>query len=134
MLVVSGATCAASWSSYGSGLAGTLGVPALVASAAPVIGTTIDVQLGNAAGVGALALLHIGLVPAGLPAKGGTLWLVPLLSVGFVLPAGGVALPLAIPADTALCGFPLYFQLTHLDAGAPVGVAFTPGLRLDFGG
>ncbi|MCB9898931.1 MAG: hypothetical protein H6825_13080 [Planctomycetes bacterium] len=125
----------ASATPFGAGLAGTLGVPALTASAPPEIGGSTTITFGNSAGTPTLAVLFLGLAQASLPFKGGTLHTDPLVTVPIVgLPTPSLALPLAIPYDTWLCGFELWLQGAEADPGAIRGSALTPALVLTFGG
>lgn len=124
----------ASWSNYGSGHPGTLGVPSLASSASPVLGTVPDVLLGNSTGALTVGAVFFGVAAASVPTPwGGTALVQPLVSSSLVLPPAGAALPLAIPLDPALCGFVLYAQGVVIDAGASAGIAFTPGLAYVLG-
>lgn len=123
-------------STYGTGHAGTLGVPTLDASDDPVLGTTIDLLLGNAAGTPTFAALALGLTAAGVPTPfGGTLlvgaFLVPPITVP--LPSAGAAFALPIPAATTFCGMSLFAQSVQIDAGAGGLLAFSTGLALRLG-
>jgi hypothetical protein len=128
--------CFAGWSNYGAGHPGFLGVPSLTLSANPVIGATVDLQASNSFGFGALqGTVYLGLAPAQIPTSwGGDLLLIPFLVIPLSIPSAGLNLPLAIPNDEALCGFQAFFQVLMADFTAqPAGIAFTPGLQLDFG-
>lgn len=128
--------CIASASNYGAGLAGTAGVPGLAASAPPVLGTSFDVLMGNAAPAPAPALLALGWSPADAPTPwGGALLVDFVVTEGFVLPLAPAVgtRALAIPAGPTFCGLVLYAQLAHLDPGAVLGVAFSRGLALALG-
>ncbi|MFO0981445.1 MAG: hypothetical protein U1E76_06760 [Planctomycetota bacterium] len=124
----------ASWLNYGSGWPGTNGVPPFTASGDPVLCQTVTLDLGNSLGAATQCALFIGLAPADLPTVyGGHLLLLPMTSVMLGLPAGGLALPGALPCDSALLGVSLYLQALEVDAGASRGVSFTPGLQLILG-
>lgn len=124
----------ASWSNYGAGFPGALGVPALTLRADPVLGTTVTADLGDSTGIGTIAVVLIGNLAAQIPTrKGGDLLLVPFTSVVITVPAGGTTLVDDIPDDEALCGLTLYVQALELDAAAAKGVSFTAGLLLEFG-
>ena len=126
--------CPASWQNYGSGWPGANGVPPLVASADPVLGTSIDVLLGNSAGVATTAVFFAGLSQASLPTGwDGILLVTPTWVVPMPLSVDGAALPLEIPDDLALCGLAGYLQALELDGGASDGVSFTEGLELLLG-
>lgn len=116
---------------YGAGHPGTNGVPSLALSAAPRIGTTPDLVIGNSSNAATQGALCFGVARASLPTPiGGTL-LVQLLGTATV-PVGlpNTKLPLAIPDEAALCGGVVMLQVLMLDAAASHGVSFTPGLEL----
>ncbi|MBL8901054.1 MAG: hypothetical protein JNM84_25720 [Planctomycetes bacterium] len=123
--------CEASSTVYGSGYAGTLGIPTLTTSARPILGTSVDLLVSNAAGVPVPGLLLIGVerlvIPSGF---GGDLQTLPWITSSFALPVSGAAVPFYVPLDPLLCGAVLYLQALHLDGGATYGIAFTPGLEL----
>jgi hypothetical protein len=124
----------ASWDIFGTGLAGTQGVPALLLGNDPVIGTTAQIVMDTMAPGAVIAWIHLGFAQAAIPAKGGTLYVNPISSIPLPLPAGPTVLALAIPPDAALALGPLMLlQLTVPDAGAPVGWSFSQLLRIDFG-
>jgi len=124
--------CPASASNYGAGLAGLNGIPTLAASAAPKVATSINVNMSNASGASASAMLVIGLSSVSAPLLGGTLLVNPFVVFGFPLPAAGASIPWNnIPANPA-CNS-IYLQLLHLDTGATYGLAMSPGLKLDAG-
>jgi Tol biopolymer transport system component len=124
----------ASWSNYGVGFAGTLGIPTLTASADPAFGTTISIDIGNSYGNWSDGMLLIGLASASIPTSaGGTLLVAPLLQTLVVLRPSGVSLLETIPRDPALCGVVVYLQVLELDPGAAKGISFTPGLQLVVG-
>lgn len=124
----------ATWSVYGTGFPGTLGVPTLAASAAPVLGTTPDVLFGSSASSPAAAVLFLGVASANVPTPfGGTALVQPLTSVGLLLPPTGAAVPFPVPASSQFCGFEVYAQGIVLDGAAAAGLAFTPGLALVVG-
>jgi len=128
-----GIECAAAASLYGTGWPGTLGVPSLSVDAPPVLGTTVQLLVGNSRGVTTQAVLLIGLDDLALTAKGGTVLVDALLTLPLLLPAGTTSLPGAFPNDPALCGLSLYTQAIEADPGASHGASFTRGLRLDMG-
>jgi parallel beta-helix repeat protein len=80
--------CPASWRNYGAGWPGTAGIPAFASSADPVLGTTIDLDVGNSAGVDTVAVIFAGLSAASLPTSwDGTLLVAPSWVVPIALPA-----------------------------------------------
>jgi uncharacterized repeat protein (TIGR03803 family) len=128
----------ASWSNYGTGLAGTRGIPDFTSSANPVLGTTITFNIGNSLGSDAIGFMILGLSQTSIPFKQGTVlvnffdnWtlVLPLLS----MPAAGQTIDVAIPDDDSLLGLELDAQVLELDPGAARGVSFTPGLNLMLG-
>jgi hypothetical protein len=125
---------AAAFSNYGTGHPGTSGVPQLTASANPVLGTSIDVILGNSRGTSTPAALIAGFMQVSLPTPfGGRLLVDPLAAITLTLPAAGLRVPQAIPSNLDLCGVSAFFQLVVVDPGATVGLAFSRGLELRLG-
>jgi len=126
---------AASWSNYGAGFPGTLGIPGLVSSANPVFLTTISIDIDNSFTNWTVGLLSMGLGQTSIPTRAGGTWLVDQVFLGVVLPIapGGSPLSGFIPGDPALCGLSIFCQVLELDAGAAHGISFTPGLELSFG-
>jgi hypothetical protein len=119
---------------YGSGWAGTNGIPSLDTLVGPVLCTTIYVFLGNSLGADTTALLLIGATAADYPTPyDGHLLTNPATMARLLVPAGGLAILSPLPCDSALCGFSVYLQALEMDPGATEGVSFTPGLRLTFG-
>ncbi|MBM4014688.1 MAG: calcium-binding protein [Planctomycetes bacterium] len=124
----------ASWSNYGSGFAGALGVPAFTLRADPVLGTTVTADLADSTGQGTLAVVLIGLDSAQIPTGfGGTLLVSPIGSITLAVPAGGATIDADLPDDEALCGVSYFAQALELDAAAAKGVSFTAGLELALG-
>jgi hypothetical protein len=129
--------CTAQAVNYGTGWAGTLGVPTLTASAAPVLGTTIQVHAGNAQGTDTIGCMVVSSGEGATPTAYGATLLVSLpedymLSL-HPFPASGVTLTYAIPSSITLCGVDMFAQFFHQDSGATHGVAFSQGLRLTHG-
>jgi Tol biopolymer transport system component len=121
----------ASWTNYGAGFPGTLGVPSLTASANPVFGASFTVDVGNSLGAATSALLLVGLQRASIPTgAGGTILVDLLLATPLALPAGGLSLPASFAHDPALCGITVDLQAIELDAGAAKNLSFTAGLEL----
>jgi Tol biopolymer transport system component len=128
-------------SNYGPGLAGTGGlVPMLSAEGCPLPGATISLRIEDVVG-GALGGLVMGLGPAAVPFKGGTLHVGTLL-LSFNLLLGGapgsagkgnLTLPLSIPNDPIFSGLSFYFQAAFQDSAAPQGVSLTRGLLVTVG-
>jgi Tol biopolymer transport system component len=124
----------ASWSNYGAGFPGTLGIPGLTSNADPQYGATITIAVDNSLGADTVALLLPGLARASIPTSaGGTILVSPLLFVPVSLPAAGLDADYTVPHDPAFCGFVVDLQALEIDAGAAHGLSFTAGLELLFG-
>ena len=109
---------AASATPYGQGKPGTFGVPVLQSNNPPVLGQVADLTLTNAL-PGASSLWFVGLVQTQIPFDGGFLYTNPILTLTLpVPPNGSLSLPVPLPADPTLCGFPAYFQVMFVDPGA----------------
>ena len=57
----------------------------------------------------------------------------PTLLVPFSFSYGSDSFTGTLPTDVELCGSSIDLQVLELDAGAPFGVSFTPGLELVLG-
>ena len=123
----------ASSATYGTGLAGTLGIPPLVASAPPFLNATITLDLGNSAPWYTVGLFLAGQARAATPGFGGTILVDPLASFPFVAPPGTLHWPVDLPAVELLAGDVYVVQALLLDPGAPLGVALSNGLELVLG-
>jgi Glucose / Sorbosone dehydrogenase len=124
----------AGWSNYGTGWAGTHGVPSLTVSADPEICSTIDLVLTNSLGAPTLTTLVIGASPTSKPTPyGGTLLVLPSLYLPFTLPAGAATIHVKVPCDSQLCGISTYLQALEIDSGASKGVSFSAGLKMTTG-
>lgn len=116
---------------YGAGHPGTLGVPDLLASAPPRLGTSLDLKVINSAGTPTVGALLIGTARANLPTPfGGFVHVQILAQVPVPLGMTGVTLRVSVPDLPSLCGSAITFQAVLTDPGASHGVAFTPGLEL----
>jgi cold shock CspA family protein len=124
----------ASWNNYGAGFPGTNGIPALTASADPVFGTTISLDIGNSYTTWTSGLLLVGLDPASIQTGAGATILVDLLfTIPVVITPSGTSILATIPSDDQLFGLSAFLQAIELDAGAKGNLSFTPGLELVFG-
>jgi hypothetical protein len=124
---------AAQSSNYGIGLAGTYGVPALTSSS-PILGTTVDVSIGNSLGAPTIGLLFVGTTRAQVHTRfGGDLLVLPTLAVPQSFSFGLNVLSGTLPLDDALCGATLDLQVVEADPGAILGVSFSQGLELVLG-
>ncbi|MFO0982371.1 MAG: DNRLRE domain-containing protein [Planctomycetota bacterium] len=124
----------ATWSNYGTGLAGTFGIPTITSDAPPVLCSNITMAVGNSRGASTPAALFLGFAKAQIPsAFGSDLLLVPVRVFSFTLPAGGASFPFNVICDDAFCGVSIYMQCLEVDPGAIHGVSFTPGIDFDHG-
>jgi len=125
--------CGAQSSNYGTGLAGTNGVPALT-STSPILGTTVDVSIGNSLGAPTIGLLFVGTTQAQIHTRfGGDLLVLPTLAVPMNFSFGFNVLSGTLPLDDVLCGVTLDLQVVEADPGALLGVSFSQGLELVLG-
>lgn len=126
--------CSASRSNYGSGLAGTNGVPSLAAGEDPVLGSTLSVTVANSLGAPTLGFMLVGVEPGAFKTKFGADVLVkPVFLISIPFSNGADTFTGTLPSDAAYCGTTIDLQVLELDAGAPFGVSFTEGLELDLG-
>ena len=128
--------CLSGWNNYGTGFPGTLGEPTLAASAAPVLGTQIDIQMTSAIAAPAVGLLIWGWAETSIPSGfGGTLLAQPDVIEALLLPAAPALAtrPLSIPLASVFCGMQVFTQLAHFDPGAAQGFAFSRGMLLNLG-
>ena len=124
----------ATWSNYGEGFSGLLGVPTLTSSADPVFGTTITLDVGNSSGAATVGLLLIGFTPTSIQTSAnGTILVDVMLMLPFPLESTGASIVESIPYDDWLYDQSAFLQALELDPGAAKKIAFTPGLELRFG-
>lgn len=113
-------TQTASASKYGNGKPGSTGVPVLDTFGAPRLGKQLVLGVTSATPSAGPVVLFVGAQPASIAFDGGTLHVLPILTL--VLPAigptGVLLLPIGLPADPALCGIDLRLQAGYVDAGA----------------
>jgi Tol biopolymer transport system component len=125
---------AAGWSNYGTGLAGSFGVPQLTARSNPVIGTQLTIDIGNSAAIDSIGLVVLGFQAAQLHTnRGSDILVLPFLVSLISVPSAGQVLTGLLPADQALSGLHVYLQAVEADSGAIKGVSFTSGLDLTLG-
>ena len=125
---------AASWSNYGSGFAGTHGVPALTLQQNPVLGTTITLDLDNSLQAPTSGLLFLGFQQTDVPTnRGGHLLVVPVFTVPILFSFGPDSFTGTLPEDVRLCDTTVEVQAIELDPGAAYGISFTQGLELLLG-
>jgi len=124
----------AGWTNYGSGLAGTNGVPSLTLDADPFLGANVVIEMGSSAPAPTLCGLFLGLTEAALPFKGGEVLLIPTIDpILLPLATSGLDLPVPMPADPFFDGVELFLQTGVQDAGGPKGYALSRGLKLTLG-
>lgn len=123
---------------YGTGCAGTSGVPRGQWASLPQIGSATFAVGFDAAQASTPAVLALGAVPLDLTLPGGCRLLVDMLvTVGtFADATGAGAVPLAIPNQLGLLGAALYGQWFIVDPGGGLfgTLAMTQGLRVVIGG
>lgn len=122
---------------YGTGKAGSTGIPAFAASGLPAIpSTSMLLQITNAK-PGAVPLLFLGFSAIALPFDKGTLLTNPVvfLTLPPINALGRLDLPTAFGEDPGLCSVSLYLQVMYVDPAAigPYHTAQTNGLVLTFG-
>jgi hypothetical protein len=125
----------AKWANYGSGFAGTLGVPKLTASNPPSWNKTITLDLTNSRGAPTPGLLLFGPSKANQAGWWGGSFLVDLptaLWFPVTVPTAGLQLGVTIPPNAA-CGLAVHAQGFLFDPGAPQLLANTAGLELIVG-
>ena len=134
--LIPGSGCRASWVNYGTGVAGTLGVPRLEPDVVPALGAPIALTIGNSSGVHSSGVLLIGFDDASISTGFGGDVLVDWFALVPVCFTSGLDATLQeeVPVDTTLCGLHLYLQAIELDAGAIRGLSFSRGLELVLGG
>jgi hypothetical protein len=124
----------ASSSNYGTGFPGTLGVPALTATAPPIIGGTVDVFIGNSLGAPTVALILVGLDSQSVAGSwGGDLLVLPAFTTLFAIPAAGLNASGPIEDDSSLCAVSLFLQVLQGDTGAANNISSSAGLQLEIG-
>lgn len=122
---------------FGTGKAGSAGIPQLGSLNQPVVpSTNFMVTIGFGL-PGALPLLFVGLQPLALPFDGGQILVNPLFNVG--LPpldaAGRLFLPVPLAENASLCGVTFLMQAIWFDPGAAgfYHTAQTNALSITFG-
>lgn len=123
---------------YGQGLSGSGGfVPRIDTLGCFARNQTPSFAVSQGRG-GAPGVLLFGFQQAGLPLFGGTLLVTPFVVIDHVLAgtsgqpgAGTFQVEIAVPNDLNLLNTDFFFQAAYLDPGAPQGVSFTGGIRLD---
>jgi streptogramin lyase len=129
-----GSAHTAAWSNYGTGVAGTHGVPSFTSQQDPVLGTTITIDAANSYAHPTSGIFFLGFQQASLhTGLGGDLLLIPVLVQPITFSYGSDSFTGTIPNDPALFGFEIDLQVVEADPGAVKGVSFTQGLQLLLG-
>lgn len=136
----------ASASAFGSGCAGSTGVPVLAASSLPQLGATFQLAASNLAPGSVLALLAVGISNTGfalgpLPFSLQAIGLGPgcnlLVSADTSLLFGASGssgtLGIPLPPSPGLTGFRLYFQCGSFDPPATGGITVSNGIEAVLG-
>jgi hypothetical protein len=130
---------------FGSGCPGSAGVPSLLFSGVPTLGTTFDVQCSNLASnsIGLWLLgfsqtqwngapLPLSLTPLGFP--GCTLQVSPDVPEPLATPGASlVTRSFTVPTAATLATFEFFLQVAMFDSGAAGGIAFSNGGRVFVG-
>lgn len=136
LLVVNDPSPVATVATYGSGCAGSAGVPSLAPVNSPQLGITFHQDATNLEPTGVFAFMSLGfssttspfgplpfnLQPFGLGA-GCDLLVSADVSVLFPIAAGSGTFDFPVPLDLGLAGLALYYQCASIDGGAPGGMA-----------
>ena len=121
---------------FGTGKAGSAGVPTLALLSPPAIGEGTTAQLGNAL-PGALPVLAVGDTETAIPFDGGALYVAApqVLALPAISGAGTSEFAWPVPNDPTLSGMQLVLQAFFVDPGAagPYSTAQSPGLRVGLG-
>jgi len=105
-----------------------------VSSQLPVLGSTIAVDVGNSLGAPTIGVLLVGTMRGAFHTKfGADVLVAPTLLVPISFSYGSDSFTGTLPTDVELCSTSIDLQVLELDAGAPLGVSFTPGLELVLG-
>jgi Tol biopolymer transport system component len=124
-------TNAASWSNYGDGWPGKLGVPSIALDDVPRLDSQVRMVIGTSTDLWTFGFVAFGIAPASLPTSlGGTLLVAPLQIIPLAAPPTGSILYLDLPLDYRIGGVPFYFQWLEADAGASKGASFSAGLEM----
>ena len=124
----------ASWSNYGDGWPGTLGVPTISLDADPVVGTFRTVLIGTSSTVDEIGIVLLGHASGSFPTtKDGTLLVDAIAGILLDISPGGASWTTEIPFDQQVVGLPVYVQWIQTDLGASKGVSFSDGIEAILG-
>jgi hypothetical protein len=115
---------------YGTGCAGSAGIPVLdTANALPLAGTTIDLDVTNGP-ASSLAVLGFGLSQTSIPVLGCDLLISPVLATVVVSFDASGAGTFSLPLPVTSVGATVTAQAFALDVGGPQGFSATNGLQI----
>ena len=117
-------------------LGGTKCSPAIALTGHPVLNKRIALTAENSSGVASVAVYVFGFAPLNVKVLGGTLLVTPTVTLPLPMPAPKspfvhdheLSLPYQAPGAVTI-----YAQVVQLDKGAPGGLAFSPGLKIENG-
>jgi sugar lactone lactonase YvrE len=133
-IAIAGSHHTATSSNYGTGVAGTNGVPSFTSQQVPALGASLTLDVANSNAQPTSGLFFLGFQQANLhTGLGGDLLLIPALVLPITFSYGGDSFTGAIPNDPALFGFEIDLQAVEADPGAVKGFSFTQGLELVLG-
>jgi len=99
-----------------------------------LLGTTLDVTVGNSYGAPTVGIVLVGFQQATLHTKcGGDVLLIPAYLLPITFSFGGSVISGSISNDVEYCGLGIYLQVVEADPGAVLGVSFSQGLWLSLG-
>jgi Tol biopolymer transport system component len=124
----------ATTTTYGSGYAGSNGIPTLTENGAAAVGGTFSLEITDSSGAWTVGFLLVGTAQASTPSgRGGTILVAAPTILPFVVPPTGASLLETVPFDPAYVGTVFDLQVVEADPGAQYGLSFTAGLELKTG-
>jgi hypothetical protein len=121
------------WNNYGTGHAGSFGIPSFTLSGDPEFAAFISLDATNSRGTWSVGFVVAGVSQVSVPFKGGTLLASPNLILVEPLFPWGWSLPITVPRDDSLCGVSAFLQIIEIDPGASHGVSMSEGVEMHFG-
>jgi hypothetical protein len=121
------------WNNYGTGHAGSFGIPSFTLSGDPEFAASISLDATNSRGTWSVGFVVAGVSQVSVPFKGGTLLASPNLILVEPLFPWGWSLPITVPRDDTLCGVSAFLQIIEIDPGASHGVSMSEGVEMHFG-
>jgi hypothetical protein len=121
----------AAWLLYGSGFAGTNGIPTFTAQANPVLGTTITLDLANSWQQPTIGVILFGGQRMDTPSgRGGELLVAATICVPINFAYSTNSYVWNVPNVPSIVDVPIDLQAIEVDPGAAKGLSFTQGLEL----